>query len=139
MGYLILKKFCFDGREDDSPFQESNENGDVNISDISVGLNQMWILNYGADSPLISYTEGGEWIQHDLGSYSSNYPVELNYNGKETFWIRNDNRNSAGLTIYNASLYKTKAVNVSNGLLKSNNVNSVLIDLDDKVWIGLKV
>lgn len=137
MGILdIEKNFVFDGREDDSPFQESNENGDVNISDISVGLNQMWILNYGAESPLISYTEGGEWIQHDLGSYSSNYPVELNYNGKETFWIRNDNRNSAGLTIYNASLYKTKTVNVSNGLLKSNNVNSVLIDLDDKVWIG---
>ena len=71
MGILdIEKNFVFDGREDDSPFQESNENGDVNISDISVGLNQMWILNYGAESPLISYTEGGEWIQHDLGSYS---------------------------------------------------------------------
>ena len=137
MGLLdIEKNFVIDGREDDSPFKESNENGDVNISDISFGLNQMWILNYGTDSPLISYTEDGQWIEHDLGSHSSNYPVELNYNGKETFWIRNDSKISSGLTIYNASLFKTKTLNVSNGLLMSNNVNSILIDQDDKVWIG---
>ena len=137
MGILdIEKNFVIDGKEDDSPFKESNENGDVNISDISVGLNQMWILNYGTDTPLISYTEDDQWIEHDLGSYSSNYPVELNYNGKETFWIRNNSKTSTGLTIYNASLYKTKTLNVSNGLLKSNNVNTVLIDQDDRVWIG---
>ena len=137
MGILdIEKNFVIDGKEDDSPFKESNENGDVNISDISVGLNQMWLLNYGTDKPLISYTEDGQWIEHDLGSYSSNFPVELIYNGKETFWIRNDSKISAGLTIYNASLYKTKTLNVSNGLLKSNNINSVLIDQDDRVWIG---
>ena len=137
MGLLdIEKNFVIDGREDDSPFKESNENGDVNISDISSGLNQMWILNYGTDSPLISYTEDGQWIEHDLGIHSSNYPVELNYNGKETFWIRNDSKISSGLTIYNASLFKTKTLNVSNGLLMSNNVNSILIDQDDKVWIG---
>ena len=137
MGILdIEKNFVIDGKEDDSPFKESNENGDVNISDISAGLNQMWILNYGTDKPLISYTEDGQWIEHDLGSYSSNFPVELIYNGKETFWIRNDSKISAGLTIYNASLYKTKTLNVSNGLLKSNNINSVLIDQDDRVWIG---
>ena len=137
MGILdIEKNFVIDGKEDDSPFKESNENGDVNISDISVGLNQMWVLNYGTDKPLISYTEDGQWIEHDLGSYSSNFPVELIYNGKETFWIRNDSKISAGLTIYNASLYKTKTLNVSNGLLKSNNINSVLIDQDDRVWIG---
>ena len=137
MGILdIEKNFVIDGKEDDSPFKETNENGDVNISDISAGLNQMWILNYGTDKPLISYTEDGQWIEHDLGSYSSNFPVELIYNGKETFWIRNDSKISAGLTIYNASLYKTKTLNVSNGLLKSNNINSVLIDKDDRVWIG---
>ena len=137
MGILdIEKNLVIDGKEDDSPFKESNENGDVNIADISVGLNQMWILNYGTDKPLISYTEDGQWIEHDLGSYSSNFPVELNYNGKETFWIRNDSKISPGLTIYNTSLYKTKSLNVSNGLLKSNKINSVLIDQDDRVWIG---
>ena len=53
MGILdVENNFVIDGKEDDSPFKESNENGDVNISDISVGLNQMWILNYGTDTPL---------------------------------------------------------------------------------------
>ena len=110
--------------------------GEVNISDLKTEINNLWILNYGVNTPLLSLNNNLEWTVHDLGNISPLFPVQLEFNDSETFWIRMDNLQSGGVLLYDVSSKRTFRLSASNKMLNSNNVNTVSIDKTNKVWIG---
>ena len=110
--------------------------GKVYISDLKVELNNLWILNYGTNTPLLSLNSDLKWSAHDLGNISPLFPVQLEFNDSETFWIRMDNLQSGGVLLYDVSSEQTFKLSASNKMLNSNNVNTVTIDKKNKVWIG---
>ena len=110
--------------------------GEVNISDLKTEINNLWILNYGVNTPLLSLNNNLEWTVHDLGNTSPLFPVQLEFNDSETFWIRMDNLQSGGILLYDVSSEQTFKLSSSNNMLNSNNVNTISIDKKNKVWIG---
>jgi len=110
--------------------------GEVYISDLKAEINNLWVLNYGANTPLLSLNSDLKWSAHDLGNISPLFPVQLEFNDSETFWIRMDNLQSGGILLYDVSSEQTFKLSSSNNMLNSNNVNTISIDKKNKVWIG---
>ena len=110
--------------------------GEVYISDLKAEINNLWVLNYGANTPLLSLNSDLKWSAHDLGNISPLFPVQLEFNDSETFWIRMDNLQSGGVLLYDVSSEQTFKLSSSNNMLNSNNVNTISIDKKNKVWIG---
>ena len=44
--------------------------GEVYISDLKAEINNLWVLNYGANTPLLSLNSDLKWSAHDLGYIS---------------------------------------------------------------------
>ena len=110
--------------------------GEVYISDLKAEINNLWVLNYGTNTPLLSLNSDLKWSAHDLGNISPLFPVQLEFNDSETFWIRMDNLQSGGVLLYDVSSKRTFRLSASNKMLNSNNVYTVSIDKKNKVWIG---
>ena len=88
--------------------------GEVYVSDLKAEINNLWVLNYGANTPLLSLNSDLKWSAHDLGNISPLFPVQLEFNDSETFWIRMDNLQSGGVLLYDVSSKQTFRLSASN-------------------------
>jgi hypothetical protein len=105
------------------------------ISDLDYVNEKLWILNYGSDTPLISW-DNINWESYNIGSGFYHYPQELIFNNLETFWIINDKNKFGGITLFDINIKAKYHLSVSNNKLKSNNINSVTVDKNNYVWVG---
>lgn len=105
------------------------------ISDLDYVNEKLWILNYGSDTPLISW-DNINWESYTIGSGFYHYPQELIFNNLETFWIINDKNKFGGITLFDINIKAKYHLSVSNNKLKSNNINSVTVDKNNYVWVG---
>ncbi len=118
-----------------SKLKRLNNSNKLVISDLDYINKKLWILNYGSDTPLISWDELN-WESYNIGSGFYNYPQELTFNNKETFWILNDKKKFGGITLFDLNTKANYHLSVSNNKLKSNNINSLALDKNNYVWIG---
>lgn len=119
----------------DSKLKRLENSSKLVISDLDYVNEKLWILNYGSDTPLISW-DNINWEPYNIGSGFYHYPQELIFNNLETFWIINDKNKFGGITLFDINVKEKYHLSVSNNKLKSNNINSVTVDKNNYVWIG---
>ena len=118
-----------------SKLKRLNNSSKLIINDLEYVNGKLWILNYGSETPLVSWDKLN-WESYNIGTGFYHYPQELIYNNSETFWIINDKNKFGGVTLFDINTKEKYHLTVSNNKLKSNNINSVAIDKNNYVWIG---
>ena len=129
---------------DNSPIQPTIWNQEAIINDLQYDTKgNLWIANSYCSNPLKVYTKDKKWLTFNLGSLTINKLIKqivIDYNGNKWFSIPgvgivalNDNK-----TIDNLTDDKLKVINSgeTTGSLPSNEVNTLAVDFDNKIWIG---
>jgi hypothetical protein len=99
----------------------------------------IWILSYGAESPLLCYTTSGTWKTFELGLSGENELKGLEIDKNNNKWMI---RQRGGILVFNEG-NNTDAksddqyilLTAQNGL-RSNEVNTICADNLGYVWIG---
>ncbi len=108
------------------------------------GLNNLWVVNSGAENILSVKTSDNQWISFNLGSSNTNITADKlfvdSYNQK---WIIPDRSQSLIVFSENGTLENTSddlVKNLSslsgNGALTSDQINCMAQDFDDEIWLG---
>lgn len=116
-----------------SLLKKINDN-DIYVSDLKSKNNKLWILNYGAENPLLSFDGDSEWLKYNINYQSNIFPKSFEFIN-ENIWIVAENPDF-GILTYNMVSGDTDILSVINGRLNSNLVNDIKVDLDGNIWIA---
>ena len=102
--------------------------------------NNLWITTFGSASPLTVYTEDGNWYSFDPEGDNSLAKVVIDENGYKWSVIGG---NLGGVSVYddNGTIEdktddRSRYINTTNSEMTTNQVNSILVDLDGEIWVG---
>ncbi|MCO5259692.1 MAG: hypothetical protein M9916_06070 [Crocinitomicaceae bacterium] len=103
----------------------------------------LWLLNSSSTKPLKLMTKSGDWYEFSLGAMASNKSTRklyCDYNG--TIWASIFNTGLVGYkpgsSVTSSSDDKTLFLNTGDytGKLPSNIVTAMIMDFDNRLWIG---
>ncbi len=140
-GVLIFKNNEVIGRWDEtnSPLKKRID-GFIWVSGICEDAKgNIWIVSYGAETPLLCYTTAGTWRTFQIGLSGENElkGLEIDLNGNK--WMI---RQRGGILVFNegknldATVDDQYIVLTAQSGLRSNEVNTIAADKLGYVWIG---
>lgn len=100
----------------------------------------LWINNYGATTPLIAYTQEGNWHAFNPAGDNQLVKVVVDLNGY-TWSVLGTAAggvvvHSDGGTIADPSDDESRFINSANSEIVTGNINTIAVDLDGEVWVG---
>ena len=110
----------------------------VNITSLAVGVNGIWVANYGASKPLHFLDANNNWKSFSFPLEQSKYPLKIGVDHYGSIWMALDPLHGGGITVFNETENKSVILTEEAGMggLPGNSVNSITIDRDGYVWIG---
>ncbi|MBL7806729.1 MAG: hypothetical protein JNN28_02880 [Saprospiraceae bacterium] len=99
----------------------------------------LWISNYGANSPIAVLKPDGTLLNFTGAPANNLLQVAIDQNGYKWFVIAF----SAGILVYDSGADleseaddRYKVITTANSVLPTNFINSITVDLDGDVWVG---
>ena len=107
--------------------------GNVTIPSIFNSQEGLWILNYGASSPLHLWAQDDSWTSYPLVSTT---PRKVIGDQRQLYMINAST--GRGLIVFDKSTGESRLLTDDPGLggLANNNVNAIALDRDGLLWIG---
>jgi len=96
----------------------------------------LFIANYGVKSSLHKLDSNGIWNKYTFSNLKFFYPIDINIGGDSFIWSRLDLQFGGGVLVFDSNKKKSLWVNKDQNNLPSNDILSLNIDKEDKVWIG---
>ena len=120
---------------------EKVENSDsLLITDLSFDSdNNLFISNYGVKSSLHKLDSNGNWENYTFSNLKFFYPIDINIGSNGFIWSRLDLKYGGGILAFDSNKKKSIWINKNKNNLPSNDILSLNIDKDDKVWIGTSI
>ncbi len=107
------------------------------ITDIMFDKNDnLYIANYGVKSSLHFLDSEGVWHKFSFNNLPFHYPIEIMIGKDDIIWLRLDIKFGGGILLFNQKTNESIWLNKINNDLPDNNISSLKIDKEDKVWIG---
>lgn len=98
--------------------------------------NNLFISNYGVKSSLHKLDSNGVWENFIFSNLKFFYPIDVNISSNGFIWSRLDFEYGGGILVFDSNKKKSIWINKNKNNLPSNDILSLNIDKDDKVWIG---
>tara|TARA_B100001175_G_scaffold313120_1_gene320200 strand:+ start:562 stop:2769 length:2208 start_codon:yes stop_codon:yes gene_type:complete len=96
----------------------------------------LFISNYGVKSSLHKLDSNGVWNKFTFSNLKYFYPIDINIGKNGFIWSRLDLEFGGGILVFDSNKNKSSWINKNQNNLPSNDILSLNIDKDDKVWIG---
>lgn len=99
---------------------------------------QLWVANYDADPSIHLLEATGNWSSVSLSAGSSaRFPVQLSISALSgSLWARIDPSRGGGIYVYDSEQQSVRYVTAAANDLPSSQVNDLLIDKNDEVWVA---
>ena len=110
-------------------------NGDIYVGDLESKYNKLWMLNYGATNPLLSFDKDGNWLQYNLNYDQNISPKKFEFLGND-IWISLDKNKGGGILVYNILNGETSPLNINNNKSISNSINDIKSDNYGNMWVA---
>jgi len=114
-----------------------NSTNSLFITDIMFDKNDnLYIANYGVESSLHFLDPEGIWHKFSFNNLKFHYPIGIIIGKDDIIWLRLDIKFGGGILLFNKKTNESIWLNKISNELPDNNISSIRIDKDDKVWIG---
>jgi len=121
-----------------SNLQNSQPPGrNVNVTGLTkAGGSDLWLLNYGSNTPLIQLDANNNGEAFDPAG-NSKYGLHLTETPWNDIWISNASLFGGGITVFRSSSTSRQLTTVQgNGGLPGSQVNDMALDHDEKMWVA---
>lgn len=119
----------------DNSLLQTLSNGDIYVGDLESKYNKLWMLNYGATNPLLSFDKDGNWLQYNLNYDQNISPKKFEFLGND-IWISLDKNKGGGILVYNILNGETSPLNINNNKSISNSINDIKSDNYGNMWVA---
>ncbi len=104
------------------------------ITDLEVVTDKLWMSSYDNENPIVSIDDGGLIENYSESLPGTDSPLALRSSENGLLFIKNSLSAGGGVIAFDPDGTGLR-LSTSNGL-PSNEVNSVVVDLEDVCWIG---
>ncbi|TRX53739.1 T9SS type A sorting domain-containing protein [Fulvivirga sp. M361] len=118
-----------------SPLINTNTSGkNLIVPAISGAQNGLWVLNYGANTPLHFWQDNDQWTSYTLPSRFCIDMVE----SETQLWMIVDPNRGGGIIVLDKNSGESRILTstAGEGSLASNTVNALAVDRQGFIWIG---